>query len=138
MTDNIYKPPSSALFDHSDLVEQERDEQIVVLASGFRTTLYGLYSLLASVILIVGNLYLAGAILAFAGGGLLVFGIVIIGIGERNSVLLGLIYLLFCMIPIIGIISLVIILKRAADKLNDNSYEIKIWGAHKKNQKGVE
>ncbi|MGD8912610.1 MAG: hypothetical protein PVI97_11110 [Candidatus Thiodiazotropha sp.] len=131
MNDDIYKPPSADLFDHVDTLKEEVDDQAKVLASGFRMVLYGLYMLLASILFIVYDEHVIGAVFFAAGAWQFVFGIISIGIGEKNSVLLGLLYLCLCIIPIFNIISLIVILKRAANGLKDNSYQIRVYGVRK-------
>jgi hypothetical protein len=131
MFNDIYKPPSSELYDHSEIIEEERSDQIKVLASGFRMVLYGIYLLLASVAFLALRENLVAAIFIVVSAGVFVFGIIVIGIGEKNSILLGLTYLLFCAIPVFNVAVLAVILKRAARNLKTNSYQIKIWGPQK-------
>jgi lipopolysaccharide export LptBFGC system permease protein LptF len=131
MINDIYKPPSSELYDHAEIVEEEKSEQIKVLASGFRTVLYGIYFLLASIAFMAVGGNMAAMVLVVVGAGVFAFGVILIGIGEKNSILLGLTYLLFCAIPILNIALLAVILKRAARVLKTNAYKIKVWGPQK-------
>jgi uncharacterized membrane protein HdeD (DUF308 family) len=131
MIHDIYKPPSADLFDHVDALKEEVDDQAKVLASGFQMVLFGLYMLLASIVSIVFDETIIGIIFFAAGAWQFVFGIISIGIGEKNSILLGLLYLFLCVIPVINIISLIIILKRAAYDLRKNSYQIRMYGVRK-------
>jgi hypothetical protein len=80
----------------------------------------------------LGNMNTLGVIVLAVGAGLFVFGMVIIGIGEKNSIFLGLLYLFLCLIPVLNIISLVIILKRAVRDLKRNSYQVRILGVRKR------
>lgn len=131
MIDDIYKPPSSELYDHAEIIEEERSDQIKVLASGFRMVLYGIYFLLASIAFMAVRENLAAMVFVVAGVGVFAFGVILVGIGEKNSILLGLIYLLFCAVPVLNIALLAVILKRAARDLKANSYQIKAWGPQK-------
>jgi ABC-type phosphate transport system permease subunit len=131
MDDDVYKPPNAELCGREDGVREEIADQAKVLASGFRMVLYGLYLLLASIVSLMINASIPTLILTAVGAGLCGFGIVIIGIGEKNSILLGLFYLLLCLIPIVNVIALAVILKRVAGDLRRNSYQVSIWGVTK-------
>jgi hypothetical protein len=128
MYNEIYKPPRAELYDKLDILEEELNDQTKVLASGFKMVLYALYTLVASIVFIVGDENIMGIILFVGGAGLFVFGIISIGIGEKNSITLGLLYLILSLIPILNCVSLAIILKRAALDLRKNSYQVKLWG----------
>ena len=128
---DIYRPPSAELYDRSEIVKEERSDQLKVLASGFRMVLYGIYLMLASIAFMAVRENMAAAIFIAVSAGVFVFGIIVIGIGEKNSILLGLTYLLLCAIPVLNIAMLAVILKRAARDLKTNAYQIKVWGPQK-------